>query len=148
MAHSQSLVPKIFEEKFYNGAQDRLNRLGLNPLMDEIRGIVTGFPLLVKEATDANGGAAVRKLLDQRFDIPTGWTKKQTGDVDWSKCLSLDGARVCIGVEIQFSARSDLVIEAKVEDLPLVLISLEHDGPGPPLAKQMKRRMRTEGSAS
>ena len=187
-------MPKIFEEKFYNGAQDRLNRLGLNPLTDEIRGIVTGFPLLLKEATDANGGAAVRKLLDQRFDIAMGWTKKQTGDVDWSKCLSLDGARVCIGVEIQFSARSDLVvidlihlrkaivqgkidigvlivpsdrlgvfltdrgpkmadakrhvIEAKVEDLPLVLISLEHDGPGPPLAKQMKRRMRTEGSAS
>src|SRR3989442_11921130 len=110
MAHSQSLGPKIFEEKFYNGAQDRLNRLGLNPLMDEIRGIVTGFPLLVKEATDANGGAAVRTLLDQRFDIPTGWTKKQTGDVDWSKCLSLDGARVSIAVEIQFSARSDLVV--------------------------------------
>jgi len=186
-------VPQIFEEKFYNGAQDRLTRLGLNPLMSEIREIVTGFPLLVEEATDANGGAAVRKLLDQRFATALGWTKKQTGDVDWTKCLSLDGAQLCIGVEIQFSARSDLVvidlihlrkaivqgkidigvlvvpsdrlgvfltdrgpkmadakrhvIEAKVEDLPLVLVSLEHDGPGPPLAKQMKRAMRTEASA-
>jgi len=39
------------------------------------------------------------------------------------------------------------VVEAKVEDLPLILVSLEHDGPGPALAKQMKRPMRTEGSA-
>lgn len=186
-------MPRVFEEKFYNGARDRLTRLGLSPLMDEIRAIATGFPLLVREATDANGGAAVRKLLDERFAAASGWTKKQTGDVDWSKCLSINGARVCIGVEIQFSARSDLVVidlihlrkaivqgkidvgvlvvpsdrlggfltdrgpkmadakrhvvEARVEDLPLVLISLEHDGPGPALAKQMKRPMRTEGSA-
>src|SRR3989442_9976064 len=72
MAHSQSLVPKIFEEKFYNAAQDRLNRLGLNPLMVEIRWIVTGFPLLVKEATDANGGTPVRPLLELRVGIPKG----------------------------------------------------------------------------
>jgi hypothetical protein len=39
------------------------------------------------------------------------------------------------------------VVEARVEDLPLVLISLEHDGSGPALAKQLKRPMRTEGSA-
>jgi len=31
---------------------------------------------------------------------------------------------------------------ARVEDLPLILIALEHDGPGPPLAKQKKRRTR------
>jgi hypothetical protein len=29
--------------------------------------------------------------------------------------------------------------EARAEDLPLILIALEHDGPGPPLAKQAKR---------
>jgi hypothetical protein len=92
---------------------------------------------------------------------------------------------VCVGVEIQFSARSDLividiihlrkalvgglidvgvlvvpsdklavfmtdrgpkmadakrhVIEANAEALPLILIAVEHDGPGPPLAKQFKR---------
>lgn len=29
--------------------------------------------------------------------------------------------------------------EARAEDLPLVLIALEHDGPGPALKKQAKR---------
>ncbi len=137
------------------------------------------------EARDANGGAAVRKLIDKRFEAVGGWTKKQTGDVDWSKCLTVNGTRVCVGVEIQFSARSDLVVidvihlrkaltegkidiavlvvpsdrlgvfltdrgpkmadarrhirEARADDLPMLVIALEHDGPGPPLAKQPKR---------
>jgi restriction endonuclease BglII len=160
-------------------------------LLDEVRHTATEFQLLVREATDANGGAAVRKLLDERFAAASGWTRRQTGDVDWTKCLTFNGARVCLGVEIQFSARSDLVvadlihlrkaivqgkidvgillvpsdrlgtyltdrgpkmadakrhvIEAKVEDLPLILISLEHDGPGPPLAKQSKRSLPNAG---
>lgn len=183
-------MPRIAEERAYNGAEDRIGRLGLTGLLEEVRRIITGFELLVKESVDANGGAAVRKLLDARFEAADGWTKRQTGDVDWSKCSTFNGARVCIGVEIQFSARSDLVvidlihlrkaiikgtidvgvlvvpsdrlgsfltdrgpkmadakrhvIEAKVEDLPLILISLDHDGPGPPLAKQLKRRMAVE----
>jgi hypothetical protein len=102
-----------------------------------------------------------------------------------SENLFLKVYSVCVGVEIQFSARSDLVVidiihlrqaltageidvgilvlptnrlstfltdrgpsiatakrhvlAACAEDLPLLLIALEHDGPGPPLAKQGKR---------
>jgi restriction endonuclease BglII len=185
-------MPVISEEKAYNGAQDRVERLGLSGLLAEVRQLVTGFRLLVKEAKDANGGAAVRRLLDARFQASEGWAKRQTGDVDWSKCTSFNGARVCLGVEIQFSARSDLVVvdlihlrkaivkgridvgvlivpsdrlgyfltdrgpkladakrhvvEAKVEDLPLILIGLDHDGPGPPLQKQFKRTTAMEES--
>jgi hypothetical protein len=178
-------MPKIVEEQPYNGAEERIKRLGLGSLLSEVRLIVTSFSLLVKESRDANGGAAVRKLIDAQFQKAKGWTKKQTGDVDWTKCQIVNGTRVCIGVEIQFSARSDLlvidlihlrkaivkghidvgvlivpsnklgvfltdrgpkmadakrhVVEAKVEDLPLILIAVEHDGPGLALAKQFKR---------
>jgi hypothetical protein len=34
------------------------------------------------------------------------------------------------------------VVEAKVDDLPLIVIALRHDGPGPALAKQAKKRMK------
>jgi hypothetical protein len=178
-------MPKIVEEQSYNGVEQRIKRLGLSSLLNEVRLIVTGFSLLVKESRDANGGAAVRKLMDAQFQKAKGWTKKQTGDVDWTKCQIVNGTKVCIGVEIQFSARSDLlvidlihlrkaivkghidvgvlvvpsdklgifltdrgpkmadakrhVVEAKVEDLPLILIAIEHDGPGSALAKQFKR---------
>jgi hypothetical protein len=181
-------MPKITSEAVYNGALERINRLGLDPLMDQVRSILTGFDLLVKEERDTNGGAAVRKMIDAQFEEAGGWTKKQTGGVDWTKCLLINGAKVCIGVEIQFSARSDLVVvdlihlrkniiqgmidvgilvvpddqlavfltdrgpnladalkhvvEAKVDDLPLIVIALCHDGPGPALAKQAKKRMK------
>lgn len=177
-------MPRIVEEEFYNGARERLDRLGLTPLLENLRGILTGFDLHVKEERDANGGAAVRRLIDQRFT--SGWRKAQTGAVDWVTCRVINGTRVCLGVEIQMSARSDLIVvdlihlrralvegqidvgvlvvpsdrlgvfltdrgprmsdakrhvhEARADDLPLVLVAIEHDGPGPALAKQPKRR--------
>jgi hypothetical protein len=178
-------MPKITEELFCNGAEERIRRLGMMRLLEDIRVIVTGFRLRVKEEKDANGGAAVRKLIDARFERTPGWIKRQTGGVDWTKCEVINGTRVCIGVEVQFSARSDLlaidihhlrkvivdgsidvgvlvvpndrlgafltdrgpkmsdarrhVEEARAQDLPLVLIAVQHDGPGPPLAKQAKK---------
>lgn len=178
-------MPRIVEEKPYNGALERIKRLGLSPLFNEVRQIITNFQLLLKEETDANGGAAVRKMLDDQFEQAGGWTKRKAGGVDWIKCKVVNGTKICLGVEVQFSARSDLLVidiihlrkaltlgeidvgvivvpndrladfltdrgpsisdakrhvhEARAEDFPLLLIALEHDGPGPPLAKQQKR---------
>lgn len=178
-------MPTISEEHPCNGALEKIARLGLGDLYNELKQILTGFTLLVKEERDANGGAAVRKLIDAQFQAARGWTKKQTGDIDWTKCRTIDGAQVCIGVEVQFSGRSDLIVvdlihlrkaiadgkidvgvlvvasdrlgrfltdrgpkmadakrhvrEARADDLPLVLVGLEHDGPGAPLPKQEKR---------
>lgn len=176
-------MPRIVEEQSFNGALERVARLGLGSVVDELRGILTGFTLQVREARDANGGAAVRRLIDARFS--KSWKKVQAGDIDWTKCITVNGTRVCLGVEIQMSARSDLLVidvihlrkaivsgeidvgalvvpsdrlgvfltdrgprmadakrhvrEARADDLPLILIALEHDGPGPALAKQLKR---------
>jgi hypothetical protein len=178
-------MPKIVEEIYYNGAKDRTERLGLTPLIDEIKRIVQGFTLLVKEQKDANGGAAVRKLLDEQFQAAGGWKKKTVGDIDWIKCHQVNGTSVCVGVEVQVSARSDLLVMdmihltaafrdgrldigvvvvpsdklsrfltdrgpcisdakrhakvARLEDSPLILLAIEHDGPGESLAKQPKR---------
>jgi hypothetical protein len=178
-------MPKIVEEAAYNGVVRKIERLGLGALVDELRAVLIGFELLVQETQDSNGGAAVRRFIDERFDSVGGWTKKQTGDVDWTKCYITNGTRVCVGVEVQVSARSDLIVmdivhlrravdaglidiailvvpsdrlshfltdrapcmsdakrhvgHAKAEDLPLIVMAIEHDGAGPPLAKQKKR---------
>jgi hypothetical protein len=178
-------MPKIVEEVYYDGAQERIGRLGLTPLVGEIQSALTGFQLLVAEKKDSNGGAAVRKLIDKQFDRLGGWTKKVSGDMDWIKCKIVNGTSVCIGVEVQVSARSDLLVmdmihlnaafregridvglvivpsdklgkyltdrapcmsdakkhakAARLEDSSLVLFAIEHDGPGPALAKQPKR---------
>lgn len=180
-------MPTITDEVAFGGALEKIGRLGLGPLYDELKAIVAGFPLLVKETKNSNGGKAVRVLLDARFEEyrSSGWTKRQTGAVDWTKCRAIGEAKVCLGVEVQMSARSDLIIidlihlrlaltsggidagilvvpsdrlgpfltdrgprladarrmirEARVEDLPIVLLGLEHDGPGPALPKQPKK---------
>jgi hypothetical protein len=181
-------MPKIVENIWYDGAKERVQRLGLGSLVDEIIAIIEGFTLRVKEETDANGGAAVRKLIDAQFEKIGGWTKRTAGDIDWVKCKIVNGTRVCVGVEVQFSARSDLIVVdmihlnaafrkgridvgvllvpsdtlgkyltdrgpkmadakrhvevARLDDSPLILFAVEHDGPGPALPKQAKRSPR------
>lgn len=183
-------MPTIKERKDYNGVLARIERLGLAPLLAELEQILTGFELRVKEEKDANGGAAVRKMIDARFASASGWTITKAGDVDWVKCHSINGTKVCVGVEIQMSARSDLLVmdichlrdaltegiidvgvlvvpddtlgryltdrgprysdavrhvrAARAEDFPLLLLGLHHDGPGEPLAKQLKKKMPVE----
>ena len=103
-------MPFISDEKAFNGVLARIERLGLSSLMNELRAIVTDFRLEVEESVDSNGGAALRELIDDRFVTATGWVKKQTGGIDWTKCHAVNGTRTCIGVEVQVSARSDLLV--------------------------------------
>jgi hypothetical protein len=42
--------------------------------------------------------------------VDGGWAKKVTGGIDWLKCHTVNGTRVCIGLEVQVSARSDLLV--------------------------------------
>lgn len=178
-------MPRIVKELAYDGAQERITRLGLGSLLEEVRTILTGFDLRVKEEKDANGGAALRKMIDARFEQMSDWEGRKTGDIDWTKCRSINGVQVCLGIELQLSARSDMIAvdiihlgtalrkgkidvgilvvpsdrlsrfltdrapsisaaerhrqAARADDLPLLLIALEHDGPGTPLAKQEKK---------
>lgn len=177
-------MPRIVDRRSYGGAETRIQRLGLTPLWNELETILTGFQLLIREEKDSNGGAAVRRRIDEEFARRGGWQRKQTGDVDWTKCRIVNGTRVCLGVEIQMSARSDLLIvdvdhlrqqiidgaidvgvlvtpsdrlavfltdrapyfsaatrtveRARAQDLPLLVIALEHDGGGAALVKQPK----------
>ena len=102
-------VPKIVDEVFYNGAQEKVARLGLSALVEEVRTIARGFTLLIQEKKDANGGAVVRRMLDERFKAAGGWSQMLTGGVDWTKCQVVNGTSVCIGVEVEVSSRSDLL---------------------------------------
>lgn len=56
-------MPKIIEEYYYNGAKERIARLGLAPILEDLGTILTKFSLQVEEKRDANGGAAVRRLI-------------------------------------------------------------------------------------
>lgn len=109
------------EEVAYNGFYDKTKRLGLSSLLDEVRALLRDFDLRVEERKDANGGAKLRELIDARFKAADGWTKIQSGGIDWTKCHRVNGTEVCLGVEIQVSARSDMLV-MDVHHLRLAII--------------------------
>jgi len=183
-------MPKIVDQTSFDGAVERIARLGLLPLWEELAAVLTRFELRIEERRDANGGAEIRTLMDERFRQAEGWVIRSSGGVDWTKCHIVNGTRVCLGVEIQFSARSDLLIvdvvhlrdeitagridvgiivvtsdrlavfltdrvarysdavraveRARAQDLPLAVLGIEHDGPGPALPKRRTRQGRAQ----
>lgn len=178
---------KITEVKFYDGAKEKVTRLGLAELFLEIQEIIFSTTVFLVEEKDANGGAELRKMLDARFEEFEEWEKTSSGGVDWKKKVRYNRTFIAkIGVEVQVSARSDLLIRDIVHlrnsiqsgeievgviivpserlqyclpdrtpsikdakkyieeefkealNFPIVLISIEHDGPGEALKKQKR----------
>jgi hypothetical protein len=176
-------MAKIIEIVNFDGAETKMYRLGLQTILEEVCELLRSATIFLEERKQANGGASVRELIDVRFATASGWERKQTGDVDWLKCKVINGTRVCLGVEIQVSARSELLYkdilhlrtrisqgdidlgiivvpsdrlqsylpdrtpsisyakkvirETDADRLPILLIEIEHDGPGPALKKKV-----------
>ncbi len=179
---------KITEIRFYGGSRERITKLGLADLFIELQEILLTTPVYILEEKDANGGAEVRKLIDASFEARDDWVKKTTGDVDWSKRIRYNRSFLAtIGVEIQVSARSDLLIRdlvhirnnlqqgrievgiivvpnvtfqnylpdrtpslkdavkyieeefVEAQNYPIVVMAIEHDGPGEALKKQGRK---------
>ena len=100
-------MPRITDERSYGSAKEKIARLGLTPLYQELVDIIEGFPLLVAEVKDGNSAKEVRVAFDKAFNEKGDWKGIKSGGIDWSKCLKINGAQVCLGVEVQFSGRSD-----------------------------------------
>jgi hypothetical protein len=102
-------MPKIVDIQSYDGFDRKVERLGLTGVLDEVRERISGFEFLLAETRRGNSAAALRELLDDRFAVTPGWTIVKSGGIDWTKCIRYNGVEVCMGVELQISARSDLL---------------------------------------
>jgi hypothetical protein len=183
-------VPWITALVPHNAVLEKIERLGLSSVLDEVGRILTGFDLDLLEQRNMNGGAAVRRMLDARFEAGA-WIREErgTGDIDWIKRITLNGTTVAVGLELQVSGRgggshlSDIVHlraglseaedgridvgilvvptdrlavfltdrvegitqvrrylkQMRADDLPLLVVAIEHDGPGAALPKQPKK---------
>ena len=184
---------KITKIKFYDGARDKVCRLGIADLFLELQQVILDTPITLLEEKDANGAAAVRVAIDCSFERMGGWEKKGSGGVDWIKKIRYNQSILSrLGVEVQVSARSDLLIRDIVHlrnslqgseidigvivvpdnrmqhflpdrtpcfkdairyveeefkeamTFPIIIIAIEHDGPGAPLAKKRKKDVTVE----
>ncbi|MCO6476606.1 MAG: hypothetical protein J5I94_08285 [Phaeodactylibacter sp.] len=179
---------KITEIRFYDGAKEKIAKLGLASLFLEIQEIIFSTKVFLLEEKDSNGGAELRKLLDAKFEEFGEWEKTVSGGVDWKKRIRYNRSFIAnIGVEVQVSARSDLLIRDIVHlrnsiqngdieagviivpsdklqiylpdrtpslrdaikyieeefkeatTFPIIIIGIEHDGPGEALKKQKRK---------
>lgn len=102
---------KITTIRYYDGARDKVSRLGLSGLFLELLGVILDTQLLVEESKDGNSGAVVRETMDEALEAVGGWTKKASGGIDWIKKIRYNDTVIArLGVEIQVSARSDLMV--------------------------------------
>ena len=100
-------MPWIAAVVQHDAVWQKAERLGLVGILDEIGRILTGFELLVLEKRNANGGATLRRMLDERFEQADGWEKEErgTGDIDWIKRIVANSSTIAVGVELQVSGR-------------------------------------------
>ncbi|MDR2175636.1 MAG: hypothetical protein LBO82_06830 [Synergistaceae bacterium] len=77
----------------------------------EIQDIFLSLDVAVKEEKDANGGKELRVMIDRKFEEAGDWEKISNGGIDWKKNFRCNQTFIArIGVEVQVSARSDLLV--------------------------------------
>jgi hypothetical protein len=102
---------KITEMAFYGGARSKITHLALTELFLEVQEVILGTRINLAEEEKANGAAYIRQALDDSFNEVGGWTKITTGGIDWKKRYRFNTTLVVtIGVEVQVSSRSDMVV--------------------------------------
>ena len=102
---------KISNIKYYDGARDKICRLGLTDSFLEIQEALLGTDISLEERRRANNAGVICEVLDAAFEKATGWTQIRAGGINWSGQRSDNVNFISkIGVEIQVSARSDLLI--------------------------------------
>lgn len=102
---------KITTTRFYGGARDKVCRLALADLFLEVQQIIFDTRVELLEVPEANSAAVIRERMDAQFEKAGDWAKKVAGDIDWIKRLRYNQTlAVKMGVEVQVSARSDLLV--------------------------------------
>jgi hypothetical protein len=91
---------RIAEKKFYNGSERRIARLGI-VMFEERISLLEELPLFISEEKDSNSGAAVRRMIDDRFAASQGWTKTVSGGIDWKKCITTTPARFALALKFR-----------------------------------------------
>ncbi|MBA3351997.1 MAG: hypothetical protein H0U23_06150 [Blastocatellia bacterium] len=102
---------KITKITYYGGGRDKICRLGLADLFLELQEIILQTKIVLEESAEANGAAGIREALDASFAGGDNWIGIKAGGIDWIKKIRYNQTFLArLGVEIQVSARSDLLI--------------------------------------
>lgn len=120
-------MPRLKDVRAFDGAENKIKRLGLGHVWNEVRAVLTGFHLEVEARFPANDAAVLVEVLNRRFAMTEGWARRKVGGRLWVKALVVDGAQICVGVRLQVSGRRDVsgpdLMIVEVTTLAQVMIS-------------------------
>ena len=92
----------------YGKARRAIERLGLNPLLAQLLESIKKCKVLIRKEKEGNGAGEIADKLVGTLRKLKGWREGKTseGEPDFIACIEHNAAQVCLGVEIQISARS------------------------------------------
>jgi hypothetical protein len=99
-------VLTLSKQREYGGVKVLIDRLGLSVLVRELADTVTGFSLDLRRVVT---GGAIRKKICIRL-TQAGWRANEDAHVEWTKCQSVNGTRLSIGVQLRVSGPADLAV--------------------------------------
>ena len=69
-------MTRIVTEDYFDGAKEKIERLGLWPLIEEIKSAITSFKLEIKKEIHANGSATcANSLMPHLYDLQAELSK-------------------------------------------------------------------------
>jgi hypothetical protein len=74
---------------FFGGAQQKLDRLGLKGMWNELENVLTGFRTRLNKHDSRDSGIVLRRLLDNRFRSLRNWNENKGEGVDWISAMEL-----------------------------------------------------------
>lgn len=95
---------RITERMTYDGADHRIQRLGLGPIWGELTEILTGFRVVLRKGVQCCRG--IEAEIDKRFR-QRGWISQLPSGINWAKSLDVNTAKVCLGVRVKMTKSAD-----------------------------------------
>ena len=102
---------RITKMTSYGGGRQKISRLGLMGLFLEVEETLLSTRIILEESARVNSAAGIREAIDASFSAKMDWVRIKSGGIHLVKWVRYNQALIArLGVEIQVSAHSDLLI--------------------------------------
>jgi restriction endonuclease BglII len=102
---------KITRMTSYGRGRQKIGRLGLTGLFLEVQETLLSTTIILEESARVNGASGIKQAIDASFSPKMGWVRTKSGGIHLVKRIRYNHTFIArLGVEIQVSARSDLLI--------------------------------------
>lgn len=102
---------KITQLRFYDGARERVCRLGLADLLLELQDVLLSAEVHGEEGVYTEHVLSLYSLIDGALEARGGWERRSRSGIDWVREFRYNQTFLSrLGVELQVPSRTDMSI--------------------------------------